>query len=96
MRRIAIIGLGTIARHHIEALRTIPDIEIVGLCDLRVEAAQDPAYAGIPFDTDWTRLIEAVQPDTVLILTPPKSHRNIAELCIEHGLEEAGEARGQG
>ena len=87
MRRIAIIGLGTIARHHIEALRTIPDIEIVGLCDLRVEAAQDPAYAGIPFDTDWTRLIEAVQPDTVLILTPPKSHRNIAELCIEHGFE---------
>lgn len=87
MKRIAIIGLGTIARHHLEALQHIPDMRVVGLCDLRKEAAQEPCYAGIPFDSDWTRLVENVQPDTVLILTPPQAHRALAELCMGQGLE---------
>ncbi len=87
MKRIVIIGLGTIARYHLAALRTIPEIEIAGVCDVRDEAANDPCCAGKPFDTDWERLVETVRPDTVLILTPPHSHRTIAERCIERGLE---------
>lgn len=87
MKRIVLIGLGTIAKHHLEALQQTPGIEIVGICDLRSEAAEDRCFAGIPFDTDWTRLVDNVRPDTVLILTPPQAHRALAERCIEHGLE---------
>lgn len=86
MKRVIIIGLGTIAHHHLAALRAVEGVEIVGLCDLQPEAAKQPQFANYDFDTHLERLIGRVHPDTAIILTPPNSHRAIAEQCIHLGL----------
>ena len=43
--RVAIVGAGYVARHHIAALRRLDFIEIVAICDLDLAAARALAAA---------------------------------------------------
>ena len=45
MIQVAIIGAGFIGPAHLEALRRLGDVEVVALCDSRLEAAQRKARA---------------------------------------------------
>lgn len=45
MIQVAIIGAGFIGPAHLEALRQLGDVEVVALCDSRLEAAQRKARA---------------------------------------------------
>lgn len=45
MIQVAIIGAGFIGPAHLEALRRLGDVEVVALCDSRLEAAQRKAQA---------------------------------------------------
>lgn len=73
--RVAIVGAGYVAKHHLTALARLEFIDLVGIADLDLKAAQSLA-------TDWkipnaarTLAELAVQkPNVVFVLTPPSSH----------------------
>ncbi len=84
--RTVIIGLGTIARYHVAALRQSERFRLCGACDLRKEAAEEEIYRDLPFDTDYKRLLDTIRPDVAIITTPPAAHYRIAADCIARGV----------
>ncbi|MFW6060957.1 MAG: Gfo/Idh/MocA family protein [Phycisphaeraceae bacterium] len=86
--RYALVGAGTIARNHLEALAKLSDrVEIAAIADLREDAAA--AYAqqhgiGRTF-TDYQRMIDDVQPDVVVVCVPPMLHEPVARYALERG-----------
>lgn len=76
MKKIAIIGCGTIGMYHLEHFMQFKDIEIAGLCDERIDRAQsfaDMAKSGKAFN-DFFEMYDAVSPDMVFICVPPTEH----------------------
>ena len=85
--RAAVIGTGRIARQHLACLGTLPEADVVGVCDLsavRAEAAAD--QYGVPrFYTDHRRLLEECAPEVVHVTTPVGSHFGLARDALESG-----------
>ena len=80
--RIAYAGLGW-ATHafHLPTLDAIPGAELVGGCDLSAEQrAQWDEKTSTPSFETLDALIEATQPELVVVATPPASH---ADLCVQ-------------
>ena len=78
--RIALIGAGQIAQvTHIPNFRKMEDVQIVGICDKRMESAKAAADRwGIPdYFEDHIAMIEAVKPDAVTVCVPNKFHSSI-------------------
>jgi predicted dehydrogenase len=87
MFRAAIVGCGKIADAHAAAILRVRGCELVGVCDRELLMARQlserfPIKAC--FD-DLTELLRQTQPDVIHITTPPASHFEIAQLCLEHG-----------
>jgi predicted dehydrogenase len=81
IRRGAIIGCGFFARHHIEAWRRIPGVQIVAACDLdlgRARTVSDRVY-----DSAKTLFTEE-RLDFVDIVTQADSHLSLASLAAMH------------
>jgi predicted dehydrogenase len=85
--RAAVVGLGAISLEHIEKLRRLPAVQIVGLCDLE-QAVVDALGERYGIDagfTDFERMLAEARPDVVHVLTPPQSHRPLAIAALEAG-----------
>jgi len=74
--RVAFIGCGGIAQTHIAALRTMPDVDIVGGVDIDpVRIKQMEEVHKIPaVYTDWKKMLKEVKPDAVSVCTPNGIH----------------------
>lgn len=76
--KIAFIACGTIVREHVDALKEIPEAEIVAGCDIAPEALKRfQAQTGLPDSalyTDWNKMIAEVKPDAVDICLPNHLH----------------------
>lgn len=85
--RCAIVGLGFIGPHHIEAIRRIPFAEIVGVCSNRFEVAKEKAAElGIAkVYRDYHELISDPSVDVVDIAAPTNVHFPIAMEAIRQG-----------
>jgi predicted dehydrogenase len=74
--RLAFIGCGGVIRFHMNALKNIPEIEVVAGCDIdpaRLEAlARD--WGVTRHYTDWNQMIREVKPDAVSVCTPNGLH----------------------
>ena len=84
--RAAVIGCGAISKEHLHVLGSHPRIELVGVCDRSPAASTWTAsrYASTAF-TDHRELLASARPDVVHVLTPPASHRSIAEDALVAG-----------
>lgn len=87
MLKIAIVGCGRVADAHVKQIQRIENCEIIGACDQEVLMAKQlcERFQIKRFFVDPTELISELQPDVVHITTPPKSHFQIAKLCLERG-----------
>src|SRR3990172_5956258 len=87
--RVAIVGAGLIApKKHIPAfLRQKDQAQIVAICDLNREAAQQVANRfGIPgVYTNVAEMLLQEKPDLVDICTPPQTHKNLAVEAMRAG-----------
>ena len=83
----AIIGTGSIAAQHLRCLTRMPDVQIVGVCDLSPALAESTAerYGVANFFTDHEELFAATRPDVVHVTTPPQSHLNISLSALSAG-----------
>lgn len=84
MKKAAVIGLGTIAPIHLDAIARNPEIELAGVCDID-EAGCKNAPAGVPFFTDYKEMIASVQPDCVHLCLPHDLHYPVAKDAVELG-----------
>jgi predicted dehydrogenase len=86
--RVAVIGLGGVAdRIHLPALRSIPEVEIVGACepDAARREAMGRRFALGRLFPDAEALLAATKPDIAVIGSPPDSHHRLTCLALDHG-----------
>ncbi len=84
--RVALVGAGYVSRHHIEALRLLPFVELVGIADTNREAAQRAAVNyRIPVVGSNLKELQPARPDAVFVLTPPDTHCALALEALEMG-----------
>lgn len=84
--RHAIIGVGAaVFSMHREAL-ALPTVKVVAVSDINTEVGQQrAAELGCAFYADYRQLLQEVQPEVVVILTPHPLHASIAITCLDAG-----------
>lgn len=86
--KMAIIGAGQIARvTHIPNYQSMERVEVVGVCDTCIEAAEGLARQfGIPrFYNDHIQMLEELKPDAVTICVPNRFHCPITIDALKRG-----------
>jgi predicted dehydrogenase len=86
--QVALIGTGSFAPAHVEALRVAGDsAELVAA--VNTDDSQGRAFCleyDIPqFFPTTTAMLQTIKPDLVHICTPPHTHPDLALLCLEAG-----------
>ena len=85
--RAALIGTGRIAREHLGALKGLPGVRTVAVCDVSAAAARATAERfGIErCYTDHRLLLTAARPDVVHVTTPADTHLTLALDALDAG-----------
>ncbi len=85
--RVALIGAGQIARQHLSCLKTLPGVQIAGVCDLSPAVAESMAerYGVEAWFSDHATMLRDVKPDVVHVTTPPTSHFRLAMDALQSG-----------
>lgn len=82
---VGLIGAGYVSEFHMMALRRLPQVQLVGVCDLDLERAAILArVAGAQAFSSVDKLLEAGL-DVVHVLTPPASHAELTIRALEQG-----------
>lgn len=86
--RVLCVGAGYFSQFHLEAWRRIPEVTLVGICDLDASRAQTQANAfHIPaVRSDPVAAIAECRPDVIDIITRPDSHLELVQLAVSHQL----------
>lgn len=86
--RVGIVGMGLIGKAHMDALRRIPEVEVVAICDRDdAAAAALAARYGVPWSgSDFQALIEWGGLDAVHNCTPNASHDAVNRAAIAAGM----------
>ena len=81
---IGIVGLGMIAKLHVQALEQIEDVEVIGGTD--VQAGRTLSYMGkhLPVYANIDDLLDR-SPSTVIVATPTPTHYDIYRKLATHG-----------
>ncbi len=84
--RIGLIGCGWIAETHLDSLGALGE-HVACVCDPDAERlAWAAETTGAEMFSDWESLLERGRPDAVLVLTPPRLHREVTLAALERGL----------
>jgi predicted dehydrogenase len=91
LKRVAVIGTGMIANAaHIPAWKALPgEVELVGVADIRAEAAQETAHRyNIPQAyTDPQKMLDELAPDIVSVCTPNVYHKEWTIAALKAGAD---------
>ncbi len=94
--RVGFIGVGVMARYHLNDILVRADTEVVAVCEPSAQAYAAAAQLfdqhGVPpppNEPDWTKFVAeyAHQLDAVFIITPHALHFVQATACLEAGLD---------
>src|SRR5688500_13194364 len=86
--RIAVAGLGRMGLRHARNAAAADDIELVAVADVDgARAADSGAELAAPGYSDVTRMLDEVEPDGLVIATPPASHLALIELAAERSVD---------
>lgn len=82
-------GCGAISRAWLDAIRTMPDLRMVGFVDINRQAADTRAaeygWTGAATGTDLPVMLDATRPDLVFDCTTPDAHATVAITALERG-----------
>ena len=78
------VGAGYFSQFHFDAWQRIPEVKIVGVCDLDLAKAKQSAerFGTASAYADFQEMFDSEKPDFVDVITPPRSH---AAICVEAG-----------
>jgi predicted dehydrogenase len=85
--RVGVVGAGWIAREHRRVLDSVPEAELVAVCDVdRARAETLASGTGARSYLDWRDLLGHEDLGALIICTPPRSHREPAAAALGQGL----------
>ena len=88
MTTAAVIGCGDVSVVHLDALESLPDVQLVGICDTDpATAAAVAARRQVPAFADHHQLLAELRPDVVHITTPHHQHAAVAVDCLAAGVD---------
>ena len=83
--RVGVVGVGHLGKHHARILSAMPEVELVGVVDSRVEQAAEVAkVCGTAAFSDLRELFGKV--DAVTIAVPTRFHREVAGIFLNRGI----------
>jgi len=84
--KAAVIGVGSMGRHHARVYTALPATTLVGVVDRDAERVHDiGATYGVPAYTDYREMLETEQPDLVTVAVPTSLHETVASRALESG-----------
>lgn len=78
MIKIALVGCGRISKMHLQSIKSIPDLQLVALCDIDPEKKTLAEKWNVPMYSDHKSLLEKEEFDVLAIATPNGTHYDIA------------------
>jgi UDP-N-acetyl-2-amino-2-deoxyglucuronate dehydrogenase len=73
--RIALVGCGRISKTHFEAIRNVEGLRFTAVCDEDEDRARAVGEEqGVPWFTDYARMLEKAEADIVAVCTPSGLH----------------------
>lgn len=82
----ALIGCGDVSRKHVQSLKRISEAELISVCDLDREAAQNVGEKnGVSFYTDYHEMVKKEAIDVFVILVPSGTHANVILDLVQYG-----------
>ncbi|HAO19530.1 MAG TPA: dehydrogenase, partial [Desulfobacteraceae bacterium] len=86
--RIGIIGTGFISELHLEALKWVSGVSVIGCCDVNKGAADSFAKRwNLPASySNISEFLEKGKPDVVHVLVPPDYHFSVAKTVMDCGI----------
>jgi predicted dehydrogenase len=86
-RRVALIGLGSVAEPHLVAYEACAATEVVAVVEPRADRlARVSRDYGVPGYGDVASMLANARPDIACVLTPVATHRAIVEQCAAAGV----------
>ncbi|MCD4692069.1 MAG: Gfo/Idh/MocA family oxidoreductase [Calditrichales bacterium] len=87
MIKVGIIGCGKMAGQHAVQIQRILGAEIIGVCDNEPLMAQQMSewFNVGKYFTNVQEMLEEIKLDVVHITTPPQSHFELGNICLEAG-----------
>jgi predicted dehydrogenase len=93
--RTVLAGCGGMSNAWLRVASEIPEIEIVGLMDIRPEATQERAerheLTHVKQGTDLAAMLDELAPDVVFDCSVPEAHVHITLEALRHGCHVMGE-----
>jgi len=93
--RALLVGCGAISQTWLEALKLIPEVELVGLVDLNEAQARSRAaefgLTHLPTGSDLKTLLQDTAPDAVFDCTVPEAHYDVTLTALAAGCHVLGE-----
>lgn len=93
--RVVLVGCGGISGAWLRTLKDLEGVEVVGLVDLRLEAARARrAEFGLEraqIGEDLRAMLRATRPDIVFDCTVPEAHVKVVSEALRHGCHVLGE-----
>lgn len=86
--RVALIGCGVISDNHILPLLSLPECELVAICDVQLSRAiakRDEHAKGAEVFSDYREMLRVIKPDAVHIATPHYLHAEMSIAALESG-----------
>jgi nucleoside-diphosphate-sugar epimerase/predicted dehydrogenase len=87
MYNVGLLGAGYIAAHHLKALKNLPQVRVVCVCDISFDKAREFAQAnpGMRAYDSQDKMLSEEKLDAVHVLIPPESHQTSTEKILRAG-----------
>jgi predicted dehydrogenase len=93
--RAVLAGCGGISTAWLESIKNRQDVELVGMVDIVLEAAERKAagtgFTAVEIGTDLEAVLRKTSPDVVLDCTLPETHASVATTAMRMGCHVFGE-----
>jgi UDP-N-acetylglucosamine 3-dehydrogenase len=88
MLRVAVIGVGSMGQNHARVYRDMDQyVDLVGVADQdETAAARIGSKFGVPYYTDYLRLIDTAKPELVSLAVPTSLHYSVGCDLIQRGI----------
>lgn len=84
--KFAVVGCGRISKNHLEAIKAIPEAELLAVCDIEFDRAAAAASTyGCQAYMDIPSMLQQTKPDVVAICTPSGLHPTHGILAAQAG-----------
>ncbi|MCH8292184.1 Gfo/Idh/MocA family oxidoreductase, partial [Candidatus Poribacteria bacterium] len=85
--KVAVIGLAGVGKAHVDRWATIPDVELVSVCDIVPQiAAEFASKYGVKTYTSTEEMLDKENLTAISICTPPKIHLALTQMAAERGV----------